>query len=128
MIKTLLLFVVFLLSASPLFAQSGGKAEPNRIVFTTDTCSSTLKGTLRNGQQMEYVFAAVKGQTVTIKNATSRIFDFRVFNPEHFDEGDFDSSPSYSFEIPESGDYFFTVRKKVAGPRSSRFSMTITIK
>lgn len=128
MIKTLLLFGVFILAALPLFAQGGGKAEPNRIVFTSGSCSSTLKGTLRNGQQMEYVFAATKGQTVTIKNATSRIFDFRVFNPEHFDEGDFDSSPTYSFEIPESGDYFFTVRKKVAGPGVSRFSMTITIK
>lgn len=77
---------------------------------------------------MEYVLAAVKGQTVTIKNATSRIFDFRVFDAEFFDEGDFDSSPTYSFEIPESGDYLLTVRKKVAGPRVSRFSLTVTIK
>ena len=128
MIKTLLLFVVFLLTTSPLFAQGGGKAEPKRIVFTSDSCSSTLKGTLRNGQAMEYVFAAAKGQTVTIKNATSRIFDFRVFNEDYLDEGDFDSSPTYSFEIPETDDYLFTVRKKIAGPRSSRFSLTITIK
>lgn len=128
MIKTLTIFLVFLAAASTLFAQRGGKTEPHRIVFASGSCSSTLKGNLRNGQEMEYVFAAAKGQTVTIKNATSRIFDFRVFNEEYFDEGDFDSSPNYSFEIPETGDYFLTVRKKVAGPRVSRFSLTINIK
>jgi len=128
MIRTLLLFVVFLLATAPVFAQSGGKAEPKRIILAAENSTAVLKGTLRNGREMEYVFAGFKGQTVTIKNATSRIFDFRVFNPEYFDEGDFDSSAVYSFEIPETADYFLTVRKKVAGPRSSRFSMTITIK
>ena len=120
------LFLVFCLEN--VSAQNGGKAEPNRIQFATGTYSKTLVGTLRNGQVMEYVFGAAKGQLVTIRNATSNIFDFRVLNEEYFSEGDFDSSPSYSFEVPEAGDYLFTVRKKVAGPRSARFSLTITIK
>ncbi|MBK7392321.1 MAG: hypothetical protein IPI64_03340 [Chloracidobacterium sp.] len=123
----LLIAAFFSVGTSLVYGQ-GGKAEPRRIVLAAQNSSAVLKGTLRNGQEMDYVFAAVKGQTVTIKNATSRIFDFRVFNEEHFDEGDFDSSPSYSFEIPETADYLFTVRKKIAGPRSSRFSLTITIK
>ncbi len=128
MIRTLLLFVLFLLATAPVFSQSGGKGEPKRIILAAENATAVMKGTLRNGREMEYLFAGFKGQTVTIKNATSSIFDFRVFNEEYFDEGDFDSSPTYSFEIPETADYVLTVRKKVAGPRVSRFSLTITIK
>lgn len=106
----------------------GGRSAPERISFSKNTAKASINGTLRNGQQKDYFFAAEKGQTVTIANATSRVFDFRVFNAEYFDEGDFDSSPNYSFEIPETGDYLFTVRKKIAGPRAARYSMTITIK
>lgn len=124
----LLSIVAFFVIGTSFALGQDGKAEPKRILLSAETSSAGLKGTLRNGQVSEYFFAGFKGQTVTIKNATSRIFDFRVFNPEHFDEGDFDSSPTYSFEIPETGDYFLTVRKKVAGPRVSRFSITITIK
>lgn len=90
--------------------------------------SASVGGTLSNGQVRHYVFTATQGQTVTIKNSTSSIFDFRVFNEEFFDEGDYDSSPNYTFEAPETGDYVFSVRKKIAGPRSARFSMTIKIK
>ncbi len=44
-------------------------------------------------------------------------------------ETEFESSPTLTFEIPESGDYMFFVRKKqVASPRTARFSMTISIK
>ncbi|MFM9905803.1 MAG: hypothetical protein ACKVQJ_14665 [Pyrinomonadaceae bacterium] len=124
----LLLLIVLASYGTPMvLAQRGGKAEPKEIKFAPHSSAITLKGTLSNGQEMEYVFCANKGQSVTIKNATSRIFDFRVFNEEYFDEGDFDSSPSYAFEIPETADYLFTVRKKIAGPRVSRFSLTITI-
>ena len=123
-----LVVVVLAFGAGSAFAQKGGKAEPNRIQFAKGTSSKTLTGTLKNGEEMEYVFGASKGQTVTIKNTRSSVFDFRVFSEENFSEGDFDSSPTYTFEIPETGDYLLFVRKKVAGPRSSRFSVTLTIK
>jgi len=97
-----------------------------RIEFTNGT--ATVAGSLSNGQVRHFVFSASQGQTVTIKNSTSSIFDFRVYNEVFFDEGDYDSSASYYFEAPETGDYMFTVRKKIAGPRTARFSMTIKIK
>ncbi len=128
MTKTLLLFILFLAATSVLVAQKSVKAEPRRIILAAHNSSAVLKGALRNGQVMGFVFAGFKGQTVTIKNATSSVFDFRVFNEEFFNEGDFDSSPTYAFEIPETADYLLTVRKKVAGPRVSRYSLTITIK
>lgn len=123
----LLIFVAF--GVSSLFAQNGGKAEPKRIQFASGKSSAVLSGTLSNGQEMDYVFEARKGQMVTIRNATKSLFDFRVFSEENFPDGDFDSSPSYTFEIPETGDYMFFVRKKqVKTPRTARFSMTLSIK
>ena len=121
--------MLFALTATPAFAQGGGKAEPKRIQFAAGKSSAVLTGTLSNSQEMEYVFEAKKGQQVTIRNATKSLFDFRVFSEENFPDGDFDSSPSYTFEIPETGDYMFFVRKKqVKTPRTARFSMTLTIK
>lgn len=125
----LFILVFGMLGVSSLSAQHGGKAEPKRIQFASGKSSATLSGSLSNGQEMEYVFEARKGQQVTIRNATKSLFDFRVFSEENFPDGDFDSSPSYTFEIPETGDYMFFVRKKqVKTPRTARFSMTLTIK
>lgn len=127
-IRFLFLAVFLIMGTYHVPAQHGGKAEPNRIQFAKGASSKTLTGTLSNGQEMEYVFTANKGQIVAIKNPGWRIFDFRVFSEENFPEGDFDSSPAYSFEVPETGDYMLFVRKKVAGPRSARFSIAFSIK
>lgn len=120
-------FVVLILAATS-FAQ-GGKAEPKRIKFAPHNSSTTVSGSLSNGQEMEYVFAASKGQTVTIKNSKTSLFDFRVFNEELDFETEFESSATLTFEIPESGDYLFYIRKKqVKAPRTARFSLTLAIK
>lgn len=123
-------FLIFaLVGVGSIFAQGGGKAEPKRIQFAAGKSSATLTGTLSNAQEMEFVFEARKGQQVTIRNATKNLFDFRVFSEENFPDGDFDSSLTYTFEIPETGDYMFFVRKKqVKTPRVARFSMTLSIK
>lgn len=126
LILPIIFIVVF---ATTVFAQHGGKAEPNRIIFARDKSSTTLTGSLSTGQQMEYILGAKKGQTVTIRNPNYRLFDFKVYSEDNFSEGDFDSSPGYTFEIPETGDYLFYVRKKqVKTPRTARFSLTLTIK
>ncbi len=125
----LLLIVLFLTLISGVAPAQGGKAEPNRIQFAANRTTKTVSGSLSNGQEMEYVFLANKGQTVTIKNSTRNLFDFRVFNQEFDFETEFESSPSLTFEIPETGDYMFFVRKKqVRSPRTARFSLTLTIK
>lgn len=127
--KYFFISVLFLFAVVAANAQNGGKAEPKRIQFAAGASSATLSGTLSNGQEMEFVFGARKGQTVFIKNSTVIFFDFKVFSEEHFSEGDFDSSRTYSFTIPETGDYLFFVRKKqVKSPRTARFSMTLAIK
>lgn len=127
-ISQILVYLLCFFAAYSALAQ-GGKAEPNRVELAAGRSSATLTGTLSNGQEMEYVFAAKKGQKVTIKNMRPGLFDFKVFSEENFSEGDFDSSRSYMFEIPETGDYLLFVRKKqVRSPRTARFSITLTIK
>jgi len=127
--KYFFISLLCLFAVATATAQNGGKAEPNRIQFAAGASSKTLTGTLSNGHEMEYVFAATKGQTVSITNSTKSLFDFKVYNEEHFSEGDFDSSASYSFEVPETGDYLFFVRKKqVKSPRTARFSIKLAIK
>ena len=129
--RSLLIFPIIFVAVftTALHAQHGGKAEPNRIRFAPGKSSTTLTGVLSTGQQMEYVFAAKKGQTVTIRNPNHRLFDFKVYSEENFPEGDFDSSPGYTFEVPETGNYMFYVRKKqVKTPRTARFSLILTIK
>ena len=126
----MIFFVMFLAAATTaVLAQHGGKAEPKRIEFAKGKSSVTLTGLLSTDQEMEYVFGAKKGQKVTVTNSNTGRFDFKVFSGENFSEGDFDSSRTYTFEIPETGDYMFFVRKKrVKTPRTARFSMTIAIK
>lgn len=124
------IFTVILLLAAPFtaLAQHGGKAEPKEIKFAAGKSSATLTGTLSNGQEYDFVFTAKKGQKVTISNSRTGQFDFRVYNEEFEFETEFESSPTLSFEIPETGDYLFFVRKKMTAPRTARFSLTITIK
>lgn len=123
------IMIVLLALVGPALSQGGGKAEPKRIRFSPGNSSAVVTGSLSNGQEMEYVFGASKGQTVTVSNSKTSLFDFKIFSEENFSEGDFDSSRTYSFVVPESGDYMFFVRKKqVKTPRTARFSLSITIR
>lgn len=110
-------------------AQNGGKAEPKRIEFAAGRTSAVLTGSLSNGQEMEYVFSARKGQSVMVKNAKTSLFDFRVFSGEFDVETEFESSPTLTITVPETGDYMLFVRKKmVRSPRRAAFSLTLLIK
>jgi hypothetical protein len=125
--KTFIAALILLVMCTAAFGQ-GGKAEPNRIQFGAGKSSTTVSGTLSNGQEMEYVFAAQKGQTVTIRNSNKSLFDFRVFSREFDVETEFESSPTLVLELPETGDYMFFVRKKqVKTPRRARFSLSLSI-
>jgi len=122
-------FSLTILTIGTVLAQNGGKAEPQQIRFAAGRTETTLSGKLSNGQEMEFIFDARQGQTVTIKNAGSSLFDFRVFSDEADFETEFESSPTLTFQIPKTGDYNFFVRKKmVRSPRTARFSISLSIK
>lgn len=121
--------VILLLSIAECSAQHGGKAEPKRIEFAKGRSSIVLTESLTNGSEMEYVFAARKGQHVTVTNPSTGLFDFRIFSDANDMETEFDSSRTYTFEIPATGDYQFFVRKKmVKSPRTARFHITFAIR
>jgi hypothetical protein len=123
------LLIVFVLGISAALAQKGGKAEPLRIKFAKGKTNTVLTRTLTNDEQMEYIFGASKGQTVTIKNTKTSLFEVKVFSVDNFSENDFDSSTKYTFTIPETGDYNLFIRKKqTSTPRTARFSVTLIIK
>ena len=128
-LRTIFVFSSLTFFAGLAYAQNGGKAEPQRIRFVAGRSETTLSGKLSNGQEMEFVFDARQGQTVTIRNGGSALFDFRVFSEEADFETEFESSPTLTFEIPKRGDYNFFVRKKmVRSPRTARFSISLSIK
>jgi len=128
-LRTIFVFSSFAFFAGLAFAQNGGKAEPQRIRFAAGRSDTTVSGKLSNGQEMEFIFEARQGQTVTIRNGGSALFDFRVFSEEADFETEFESSPTLTFEIPKRGDYNFFVRKKmVRSPRTARFSISLSIK
>ena len=121
-------FLSLLIIVFPAHAQ-GGKAEPKRIEFKPGTVSALLSGTLSNGQEMDYVFAAKAGQVIKVTNRTNGLFDFRIFRDEAGVETEFESSRTLTVDLPQSGDYLFFVRKKqVKAPRSGRYSINIEIK
>ncbi len=128
--RTILLFltIALALSAHSVIGQRGGKAEPKEIKFGAGQSTARVVGILSSGKEANFLFKAQKGQEVTIRNPRWTMFDFRVYSEENFPDGDFDSSPSYTFEIPETGNYLFFVRKKMASPHAAKFSMTVTIK
>ncbi len=126
--KSIFLCFLCIFAVVPAFAQGGSKAVPKEIKFVAGSSSTTVTGTLASGREANFFFKAQKGQEVTIRSPRWNMFDFRVFSEENFPDGDFDNSPSYTFEIPETGDYLFFVRKKMTSPRTAKSSMTITIK
>lgn len=128
MFKTLWLIILAFAFAVSVSAQHGGKAEPNRIHFAKGKTSTVLAGVLSRDQEAEYVFGAKGGQVVTVTNSRSSAFDFRIFSEEADVETEFESSRTLTLTLPQDGDYFFFVRKKAGGPRSARYSMTISIK
>lgn len=129
MSRLLVVLAAGLLISSSVFSQGGGKAEPSRIQFAAGKSSITLTGTLSNSQEMEYVFEGSKGQTVTIKMSNTGLFDYRVFNPDVDFETEFESSPASKFELPETGEYFLFIRKKmVRRPRTAKFRLVFSVK
>src|SRR5829696_4675093 len=129
MIRTSILAGILLIFGTFVYAQNGGKAAPKRIIFEPGTPESLLTGSLKNGEEMEYVFAGVKGRKIVLRNSAASMFDVRVFSEDFGLETEFDSSREFSVTLPETGDYMLFVRKKIVrSPARSRFSVAIRIR
>ncbi len=130
--KLIVFIGVFLICAAAIFAQNGGKAEPNRIEFAKGKSNATLSGTLSNNEEMEYVFGAKAGQKIALKVTSPRrkLFSFRVAGADGINlETEYDSYADYSFTALQTGDYLIVVRKNPTGrvPKA-KFVLTVVIK
>jgi hypothetical protein len=130
------LFVLFFISASPAVAQ-GGKAEPNRIEFKRGTNSTTVSGVVRNDEEAEYVLSAKKGQRLKIKITSvpvkSSVFEILgegdgMLRLDFTLDGDYDANFNYSGVLPQTGDYFITVKRPSQARGTSRYRLTVTVK
>ena len=122
--------LVILIVCAAAMAQ-GGKAEPNRIEFKRGTTSTIINGTMRGAEQAEYVLAAKKGQTLTIKitSVPARTAGFDLHGPEDVDLGlELDTNLSFSRRLPKTGDYLITVVKLSDAVRVSKYTMTVTVR
>jgi hypothetical protein len=131
-IKLTIVIGILFLCAANIFAQGGGKAEPNRIKFTKGKSSAALSGTLSNDEQMEYVFGAKAGQKITLKVTSApkgNFFDFELSGDGFEFQTENDSYSDYSFTAPETGDYLVYVRKRpTENIKKAKFFLTLTIK
>jgi hypothetical protein len=132
MIRSLLLgTLVILIASSPSIAQRGGKAEPNRIEFKRGAVSTTISGTVRGGEQAEYVLSAKQGQRLIIKLTSvptkSSVFD--LHGPDEVDLGlEYDANYDYSARLPVTGDYLIFVSRPTQAKGTSRYKLTVTVR
>ena len=112
-------------------AQRGGKAEPNRIEFKRGTSSTTISGTVRGGEQAEYVLSAKKGQRLVIKlsNTPAKSSCFDLTGPDGADMGlEYDCNWNYSKPLPATGDYLIVVSRPSTAKGTSRYRMTVMVR
>jgi len=130
--KLIIIAALTLLFSINIFAQNGGKAEPQRIQFAKGKSSIVLSGMLSNDEQMEYVFGAKAGQTITLKvtsNPKGKLFDFDLAGDGFELETERDYYDDYTFNAPETGDYLVFVRKRPTEKVTrAKFFLTLTIK
>jgi len=116
---------------APNAVLAGGKAEPLRIEFNRGGHSATIGESVRGDEEAEYVLAAKKGQRLIIKltSAPDKSAVFRLFG----DDNDGLKIPNnanfnYSGVLPETGDYFITVKRSTTSKGTSRYRLTVTVR
>lgn len=127
-------FRPILLSIAAIFVLTGvlvgqdGKAQAKRIDLPDTPRMKVLTSRLRNRQEMEYVFEARRGESVVIVNPNPSLSDVRIYHPESQFDTEYDSSKRFEVDIETDGDHFLFIRRKVGGPRTALFRITISSK
>lgn len=132
--KSAFILCILFVFALSIFAQNGGKAEPNRIKFVKGKSSAIVSGKVKGDEQAEYIFAANEGQTVKLKISSTpkgKFTSFKIINaygePEYLPE--YDSYFDYEFTALYSGDYLIWVNFRAAGKvLSAKYNLTLSIK
>src|SRR5437867_2940480 len=125
------LFLVVIGTGSAMFAQRGGKAEPNRIEFKRGATSTTISGVVRGDEEAEYVLSAKKGRRLIIKltSVPAKSSVFQLLGEDNDTLGlDYDANFDYSAVLPKTGDYFINVKRPTEAKGTSRYKLSITIR
>ncbi|HEX8369939.1 MAG TPA: hypothetical protein VF604_15440 [Pyrinomonadaceae bacterium] len=132
-LKILAAIVVLLFGGAGVFAQNGGKAEPNPITFAKGKSSATVSGKVKGDEQAEYVFSAKEGQIIQVKITSvpkGKAASFRILNPgeQATFYTKYEQNYQYAFSAPYTGDYVIWVslppETKV---KSAKYNLTLTI-
>ena len=123
--------LLLLLCSAVVLPQGGGKAEPLRIEFKRGTYTTTVNGRVRDDQEMEFTFAAKKGQRLSIKltSVPTKATVFDLTAPDDADLGlEYDANWSFNKVLPVSGDYLITVARPTTDKGKASFKLTVTIR
>lgn len=121
--------------AAGVFAQNGGKAEPNRIKFAKRKTSAVVSGRVKGDEQAEYIFAARKGQIVSVKIVSPEwdcCASFRILDnaaPSGF-LTEYPINWEYSFAAPYTGDYqIWVTYRQMENSRAdaAKYKLTLSI-
>jgi hypothetical protein len=124
-------FLFIIISAQPVVAQHGGKAEPLRIEFKRGTTSTTVSGVVRSDEEAEYVLAAKKGQRLIVKliSVPAKSSVFQLLGEDNDTLGlEYDANFDYSGVLPKTGDYFINVKRPASAKGTSRYKLIVTIR
>ncbi|HEX8249581.1 MAG TPA: hypothetical protein VF599_15495 [Pyrinomonadaceae bacterium] len=132
-LKILFAVAVLLFCFAGVFAQNGGKAEPNRIEFAKGKSTASVSGRLKGDEQAEYVFSAREGQLIQVKITSvpkGKVASFRILNPDR--EATFytkyEENYEYAFPAPYTGDYVIWVSlQPETKVKSAKYNLTLTI-
>jgi hypothetical protein len=101
------------------------------VEFEPNGTSATLKGMVQNRQEAEYLFAAKKGQKLSVQ-ITSNPRDSvvpRITDPDsrglQLRRG---GSSTWTATLPKSGDYFMVILRTAKGPGRSTYTVALSLK
>jgi hypothetical protein len=133
--RILAAFAVAALSGPLLAADGPPPPRKERVTFAKGASSTTIKGSLKGGADVDYVVRAAAGQTLEVKLAgTNGQNDFNVLPPGSTNVAMYVSSvaskPVYSGVLPADGDYAIRVYLGRAAARrneASKYTLTVAV-
>ncbi len=132
LIKTIVFAALLILTFSFSVAAQGGKAAPLRIEFKKGASSATVSERLKNDSEMEFIFAAKKGQTAKLKISSipkGKYASFRVSGDRYDYASEADVNYDLTFVVPETAEYIVVVQNRPsARVKSAKFVLTLAIK
>ena len=124
--KRIASLTIVVLFAAILSSAQGRADKPKRL--QPGSGAVVLSGVLRAAQEHTYVFTSEKGRTASFRNPSPSLFDVRVYEPGSGFDTEYDSSRSFEVELPESAEYEIHIRRKMGGPRTARFRISLSFR